>query len=451
MKSQPYIYSPGIEKTIYPGYRAKAISSQRRSRKTRIPLLLRLSFLLFIFTIPIESLNLTLNLGSVSIARLAGLGLFAVSLLYIKRCYSVLAAPIWCFAAYLAVFVVVSIASPTEHSGLPVRVFSFVQLIAFLWMAANVLRDESFSKTVMRTYAISAFLLTVAFYIGLPGFTEFVMTGSEGDRVSTIGANPNYLGMVLAIGVVILLGLALEKKFRAVGLICLMVPLLIMIVQTGSRASLVGLIAGCLCYVLGSGLSRKVIAGIFIGFALLTVGYFIWTDASMVDRWQRTAQGESAGRDLILVHTLAMIAERPLMGWGPLEYQSELRMRFSGYLTGEPQDSHNMILNLLLELGLVGATPFVIGMALCARAAWRARQGPLGVIPLAALLTLLVSLQFHGWPGSKPMWLVFGICAAVRRFSVRESSQPTKPELADPYVYSFSTARSGQSVVESQD
>src|SRR5581483_5397302 len=61
---------------------------QRPKRTIPLPLLLRLSFLLFVFTVPIESLNLTLNLGPVSIARLAGLGLFGVSILYAKKCYS---------------------------------------------------------------------------------------------------------------------------------------------------------------------------------------------------------------------------------------------------------------------------------------------------------------------------------------------------------------------------
>src|SRR5262249_46632303 len=213
-----------------------------------IPLLLRLSFLVFVFTIPIESLNLTLNFGPVSLARMAGLGFFAVSVIYVKRCYSFVPSPVWLFLCYLTIFIVLSLTTPMERSDLATRVYTWVQLIAFFWIASNLLQDVAFSRTVMRTYAFAAIALIVASKLGLPGFSAEVMGGSAGERVTTIGANPNYLGLVLAVAAVILLGLALQKGFRAGLELALMLPLLVMIVQTGSRAGIVGLMAGSLCY-----------------------------------------------------------------------------------------------------------------------------------------------------------------------------------------------------------
>src|SRR5581483_1366928 len=83
-------------------------------------------------------------------------------------------------------------------------VFTWVQTFAFFCIASNLLQDIKFSKTVLRTYAIATVMLTLAFWLRLPGFSEILMQGSGGERVSTLGANPNYLGMVLAVAVVIL-------------------------------------------------------------------------------------------------------------------------------------------------------------------------------------------------------------------------------------------------------
>jgi len=382
-----------------------------------IPLWLRLSFLLFVFTLPIESLNLTLNLGPVSIARLAGLLLLGLSIFYFKRCYSAIPTALWWFVIYLLIFCITGIfISPVYQSAFLTRVSTFVQTLAFFWIASNLLQDHRFCRRVLNTYALAAVLLTLAVRLGLPGFSVSVM-GT--DRASALGANPNYLGLVLAVAVVALLGSALQTRLRSLLFVIPIIPLLIMIVQTGSRAAVVALVAGSSCFLLGSGLSRKVIAAGLIGLALLTVGYLILTDDGMLFRWSETAGGYSAGRDIILPNTLAMIRERPLLGWGPVEFGYELRFRHSGRITDELQDAHNVPLNLLLETGIIGGVPFLIGMVLCSRAAWKARRGPLGITPFALLMALVAALQFHGWLASKPMWLVLAACLATRAAASR--------------------------------
>src|SRR5262249_21868088 len=120
--------------------------------------------------------------------------------------------------------------------------------------------------------------------------------------------------------------------------------------------------------------------------------------------------GDSSGRDTIYGAAFSMVSERPLLGWGPVEYQRELAKRNRELLL-PLRDPHNLILHVLLEVGAFGGLMFLTGMALCGRAAWKSRGGDLGILPLALLVTLFVGLQFYNWTLSKPFWLVLAICA----------------------------------------
>src|SRR5690242_9773933 len=116
--------------------RAAAAPARVAAPQTRLPALLRWAFLLFVFTIPIESLNRSLNLGPISLSRFAGLGLFGVTFIYFKRCYSALPGALWCFLLYLAVYVttgsfIASIYAPFFNTQL----YSLIQLVVFFWFA----------------------------------------------------------------------------------------------------------------------------------------------------------------------------------------------------------------------------------------------------------------------------------------------------------------------------
>jgi O-antigen ligase len=411
---------------------ARAIAAPIRpgaARRIRIPLLLRLSFLLFAFTIPIESLNLSLNLGPVSLARVSGLLFFAVSFLYYKSCYSVLPAALWCFFGYLVIFGVTGLfISPDYRSLFVTRMLTFVQLIVFFWIASNLLRDERFSRMVLLTYAFSAVFLSLAVNLSLPGFSQGVLNTREGERFSAIDTNPNNLGMVLAVAAVILTGLSLDKRRRRELLIIPVIALLVMTVQTGSRASILAFVSGVSFYL--SPLTtnrRKIVALVLSGSALLGVGYLILSSDTFLLRWSEALnEGDSAGRDRIVASTLEMISERPFLGWGPVETQYELMRRFSGGFVDRPQDAHNLELSVLVESGIVGAIFFLTGIGLCGIAAWRRRDGELGIIPFALLGTLAVGLQFHTFSTSKPMWLVLAVCASAQcSVTSRAKRQPT--------------------------
>ena len=382
---------------------------------SRAPILIRLAFLLFVFTIPIESLNVSLNLGPVSLARITGLGLFGLSFLYFKRCYSVIPTQIWWFLGYLVIFIATgSFIAPTYHDLFVTQLFTFIQLVVFFWLASNLLLDERLSRNALIVYASSAVFLCLAVLLNVPGFAQTAVGTVQGDRFTAAAENPNFLGLVLAVAAVILVGLALEKRLRKILLLVPMMLVLVMIVQTGSRASVVAFVAGMLCFLwpFGGTTRRKVVAVVLLAIALVGLGYLIWNNETFMSRVELTSEGDSAGRDKLVTLALNMISERPLLGWRPVEYQFEMMGRYSG-VSNYPQDPHNMTLNTLVEVGLLGGIPFFMGIALCGRAAWKGRRRELGLLPIALIVTLLVGLQFHSFTTSKPMWLVFAVCAAA--------------------------------------
>src|SRR3954451_20002102 len=83
----------------------------------------------------------------------------------------------------------------------------------------------------------------------------------------------------------------------------------------------------------------------------------------------------------------------PIYGSGPDRYQYELTRRALPYQAEKQHTvpSHNLALLLLVETGIIGFALFAVGVGKALAAAWRARAGPLGLLPLAWLLPLTIA------------------------------------------------------------
>ena len=144
--------------------------------------------------------------------------------------------------------------------------------------------------------------------------------------------------------------------------------------------------------------------------------YLIATNPVMMTRWQLAQGGNLATRQLAIPAALGMFLERPIFGWHPVEYAYEV-----GFRTGlrgiagikGAVDPHNLPARMLAEVGVVGTIPFFVGLWLCFRAAWTARRGDLGLMPLSLMVAVL-AMHMSGpnviW---KPFWLVMGLTLAA--------------------------------------
>jgi O-antigen ligase len=120
-----------------------------------------------------------------------------------------------------------------------------------------------------------------------------------------------------------------------------------------------------------------------------------------------------------------MIRERPVFGWGPIANQYEIAQRIN-FRKFPYRDAHNMVLELFTGTGLLGGIPFLIGLGLSVRGAWRARRGPLGVLPLAMLLAVLMGTVPGTWMAAKIVWLAMALGLAAGAYMAR-------PEAALPW------------------
>ena len=105
--------------------------------------------------------------------------------------------------------------------------------------------------------------------------------------------------------------------------------------------------------------------------------------------------------------------ERPMLGVGEgafLQAWSQYAPMDSDRLFGHRYVAHNLVLEVMAELGLVGLLGLAGFIGICLWSAWRARHGELGGearAVLAALIGYLVCQMFSGYSTS---WFLYALC-----------------------------------------
>jgi O-antigen ligase len=164
-----------------------------------------------------------------------------------------------------------------------------------------------------------------------------------------------------------------------------------------------GLLIGFLVYLVPHWSARRKSCTLLL--ALLGIGataYFIMNTPSAEKRWEKAVyEGNLAGREHIVPAALQMFLERPLFGWQLFAYERELGRRLGTY----KRDAHNVFLTVILQVGLVGAVPFFMGIWQCVQIAWQARTGLLGLLPLSILITVLAAAMAQPFLVHKWFWL----------------------------------------------
>ena len=383
-------------------------------RLAGIPTPVRWLFLIFVFSLPFEATDLGIMTGMLSIPKVAGVLLIAAFLLYYgplatKRSLPGLSPPLCWFMVYGAVFVLNGLFIDAQLSV--IRLITMTQLLVFFWLATGLLKEERMTNSVLLAYTIAAAVFSAGVAFRVPGFYQEIVPG----RATAIGENLNAAGTNMAVGLVILVGLVLStvnKSYRMkLVSISLAVPIFLAMIATGSRGGIAAFVVGGAVYLLPYWKKKRAMAAIsFAAIALIAVGYMVMSTPELLERWQETYyEGKLSDREKIFAATIEMISERPLLGWGATEAAGELGLR-SG--TREVRDTHNLFLNLLVELGIVGAIPFVIGLWLCVLRAWQARATCFGLLPLAVAGSLMTAGLSGNTLVSKIQWLLLALATA---------------------------------------
>lgn len=378
-----------------------------------VPRPVRWSFLLFIFTIPFQGLDLPVITSELfSLSKVSGFLFFACYVFYLglplRKPALGIPTAMWLFLMYFALYIASGFFIREEGLRQYVmRMLTLIQLIVFFWLAADLMRREKLAKSCLLTLAVASAITAIGGLLNLPGFVS-----DAAARARVLDENPNYTGILMAYAGVIFIGLCLiETGWSAVRKCCLLaltVPTLALLVSTASRAALGSFAIGLSVFFFPyHGSKRQMLAFVLGLLTLLGVISLTMRQEQAALRWaQFIEHGQTAGRDEIYSTTLEMISERPIFGWGASMANTELGSRL-GLL--RDRAAHNLILHLLMEVGIVGTVPFIVALVLCGRAAWRARTGPLGLIPLGLFMTFLANSVTHTSLTQKPTWLVFAL------------------------------------------
>lgn len=320
----------------------------------------------------------------------------------------------------------------SRYESLPMRI-SYLFLFALpVWLVPAPRQRRLAVSAYLAACTIASLEALQQAYAGFPARPD----GNLG--------HANLLAALLAMAAPLVIVRALRDPFWS---LCL-VPIGAALVSTSSRSGWLGALAGCVA--LAPLLSRSPwMRRLSLGGGLLTVG--LTAGAVVASPLGRLHSDTGAARLHVWSDSLAMIAARPLLGWGP-ETQALVLGR---YLRGDWEPGatfdriHQLGLDLLATQGLIGLAACSAFWGLWAWRCWRAQAtlpaGSTDSRELAGLMAAWVAylavtaLNFDWTAATAPVWLLAGLAWSVA----------TRPQAvaarAGPAAEGLHTRRAGSS------
>lgn len=390
--------------------------------------IVRWTFYLLVFSIPFEFPDRSFPIEIPTIT--ASLFLFA-TLLEPRACYAKKPAALLCFVTYLYMYWVsaaingrdhlaTSLITPDYWQQVVKQFLLILQVVLMLWAGYNLMRSPPLARTTLAVFAIACVARAVLPILGIARTARTEWGG--GERVTALGQNANNSAMILGAGFVVLLALLYGDRpllrrrwlaWPAFGLIALSV------VDTGSRGGLVALGLGLVVYALAGARTpwARIRNAVLTGFAMVGLVAFTYTNDLMRSRFADALEhGAMAGRERIYPALVEMFAERPVVGWGPVNNKYELGIRLDERIRRR-RDAHNLVLEVLTSTGLLGTIPFLLGVGLSGVAAWQARRRTHGALALALFACVMLANMSGNWIASKLVWLAFAYALASATYA----------------------------------
>ena len=347
-------------------------------------------------------------------AILSALGLAALMVRRVLRNQ-----PLWMGwrSALLGVYAAEAVLSPSwsmdPHSSV-IAAAEVAKHFLFFLAIVNTIDTPRRVRIALGLYALAALI---------PGWgtfnnwmhDELLVEGFRGRWLGVL-ADPNHDAMALVGALPILLFIAVGHGHRtllrvagALGAAACFAG----IVATHSRGGSIGLVVAVVAFALLS--KRKALAGVAVLAGL--AGLLLFAPTSF---WQRNETTSLGAEDLSIEGRLEawqvaarVLRERPVLGVGAgafLAAWNEYAPIDSDRLFGYRYVAHNLVLEALGQLGLLGVISLMSFVAICLFSAWRARHGELGGearAVLASMIGYLVCQMFSGYTNS---WYLFALC-----------------------------------------
>jgi O-antigen ligase len=393
-----------------------------RGHVSDVSALVRWGFCAFLFSIPLEYPDRRIPL---EVHTVTGSLFLLIALAQPRVCFRRPPAAIWLMAPYLWVYVAHTLF--TEHVIEAAKLFFNYLLVAMLfWVGSNLMRRETVAREALASFVAGC---TVAAVMNVLGIASRIVMSDQAVRRTVFGQNADLLGANMALGLVMLMVLTFgaDRRFwrwRVVAAAAVSLILAKSLLLVGSRGAIVGVAVGVVAFTVQTGSIRSFARNLVVAIlaaAALTVA--ISRSQSMLKRYQKTLDtGSMSGREQIYPEAWQMVVERPLLGWGPIDSNHELGSRTAGYTIGQhnadgisanpARETHNLPLEVLTSMGIVGALPLFLCLTVCIAGAWVARSGPRGTAPFTLLMVVLILSMNINWAASKQLWIVLAYAAS---------------------------------------
>ncbi len=325
--------------------------------------------------------------------------------------------------------------------------FAILSYCALPVVFATYCRSYEHGFYLIKALLVSSFIVALYGIVQLCGYnpTEYFIEEFRTERITSTIGNANFLGLFLVLILPLFIAVYLtaenlfKKIFYAAGVLVSTATLIL----TFTRASWLGFIIGCLvlvCLVIKQTKDFKIIKNILIClvFILLCASvlffYKGWEISATVEKRVESALDlekgmGSATRLFIWSKTLGVIAEKPIIGYGPDTHiivldsiSSEYAKKFRDY--GRLDGAHNQYLDIAIGQGLLGLTAYLavitVFMILLLRALGREKELQKKILLcgiFASFCGYIVNgfFSFNVVSVSPTFWALIGIGLAMMR------------------------------------
>jgi O-antigen ligase len=326
-----------------------------------------------------------------------------------------------------------------ERSGIAASsVFRFALNLALFPIAFAALRKNGHVVVLFAVF-VAAALLSVGYGLVTPPDPNSPTIG----RLSGAGLNPNQLGGLLVVAIVLSTALAAVRGWplltRALALAAAAGCAAGLYLTESRGALFFGLGAALLVAPFAAGRGRRGAATALVAVALVgTVGWFgLVASPGALHRITHPQTAGGSGREELWTVGVRMVQAHPINGVGAGNFPvASIHYLFRPgatqrdvYIIDRPLVPHNIYLNVLAELGIVGLSLFVFILAVVVRCALQAarafsRRGDPAMEILArglfiALVALLSADFFSSQLYNKELWLLLALAPALRALAER--------------------------------
>ena len=368
-----------------------------------------------------------------------------------------------------------------------VALFTVWMVVSYVWASDLGLATDSVTRlalnfalfpivlafVVERRHVVALFAVFVAASVASVAFglltDPSADTPTEG-RLAGAGINPNELGAVLVVAVVLGVGLGLVGSWHPLARSAAFAGAAIStagLFLTQSRGALFGLAVAILVAPLAVGRGRRLAAVVIAAAAVFCAVAWFGVVASESTRKRVTnpsAEGGSGRTDLWTVGW-RMVEDHPIRGVGVGNFPARSvdyllrpgRTDSDRYIVDTPKVPHNIYLAVLAELGIVGFLLFVTILATAlaaviqaARQFTRRGQRVLDLLSrtlLIALVGYLAALFFSSQLFEKQLWLLLATAPALLAIAQRAPGEERMPRAARRHAARTSRRRTLSTVL----